>query len=203
MPMERAMGHAIERANTFDAEKAMAAIGYLVQESGAQLYSVMKMLYLADKAHLGKFGRTITGDEYTAMKQGPVPERAYSLCKYVRGQRSHFDAMPNAREFLRLCENDFELLACPDMDVLSKSDVAALNEALQMYRNGGWRAVWRASHDAAWKAAWDNALARGIGSIDIDLDVIAASLPNAAALMEYLADPHPGDAELSLPRAAG
>lgn len=187
--------HGTTRERDFDANKALAALGYLVQQSEADLYSVMKMLYLADKEHLSRYGRTVTGDDFTAMEHGPLPEHTYGLCKFVRGQKVHFDAMPDAREHLALDGNVFRLLSPPDLDALSISDRRALDSALTIYAGGGWQAVRAASHDAAWDAAWASARARGVGSISIALETIVASLPNAAQLMDYLSDPHPGEAE--------
>lgn len=178
----------------FAAEKAATAIGYLVRKTGADLYSVMKMLYLADKAHLGRYGRTITGDVYVAMQRGPVPDRAYNLCKFVRGDRTHFDPLPGARELFQLTGNDIALLCDPDMDELSRSDVAALDEAVSIYERGGWKAVFKESHDPAWEAAWKEAEARGTGMVGMDINAIASTLSNAAELIEYMADPHPGEA---------
>ncbi len=179
----------------FDALKAVAAIGYLVQETEADLYSVMKMIYLADKEHLGQFGRTITGDDFTAMPKGPIPEATYNLCKYVDGKRSYYDPLPEARELLGMEGHKFVLLAEPELSHLSKSDRRALDYAADIYRRGGWKAVANASHDSAWKAAWAEAEARSKGSIAIDINAIAASLENGPALVEFLSDPHPGEAE--------
>jgi hypothetical protein len=196
MRTEKAMTmHGTKWNRSFDANKALAAIAYLVQETGADLYSVMKMLYLADKAHLGKYGRSVTGDEFTAMSKGPVPEGAYGLCKFVRGERSYFDAMPDARERVVLTGNVFSFPTPPTFDELSISDRRALDEVAGVFKAGGWEAVKDASHDGAWKAAWAEAEARGTGSIAIALSTIVATLPNGPALMEYLEDPHPGYAE--------
>lgn len=177
----------------YRAEKAVAAVGYLVSETSADLYSVMKMFYLADKVHLQSYGRTIAGDRYVAMEKGPVPERTYNLCKYVSGRRANFDPLPGARAILRLDGNEFHLLTEPDTSELSRSDLAALDEAAAIYKQGGWRAVFKASHDGAWTAAWDEAEARGIKVGDMHVASIAATLPNASSLIEYLADPHPGE----------
>lgn len=180
--------------DSFDANKAVAAIGYLVQETGADLYSVMKMLYLADRAHLERYGRTVTRDAYVAMEKGPVPDRSYNLCKFVGHQREHYDAAPDARDHLRMNGNRIEVLGQVDLDELSRSDVQALAEAASIYNKGGWRAVFRDSHDAAWAAAWDAALASGRGMVEMDLETIAKALPNCEALLAYLVDPCPGDA---------
>jgi uncharacterized phage-associated protein len=40
---------------------------------------IIKMLFLADKLHLLTFGRLITGDEYVAMKHGPVGSVALDI----------------------------------------------------------------------------------------------------------------------------
>lgn len=178
-------------SHQFQPEKVIASIGYLVQQTGADLYSVMKMIYLADKAHLGRYGRTITGDMYTAMSKGPVPERAYNLCKYVRGDRERFDPMPDAKDYLGLVENNFDLLSEPDIDELSESDVEALNEVAEIHKKGGWKAVFEASHDSAWRDAWNQAQEKGVGSIAMSLLDIAQSTGDLE-LVAFLRDPHPG-----------
>jgi len=177
----------------FKPEKTVASIGYLVQQTEADLYSVMKMLYLADKAHLGSFGRTITGDDYTAMEKGPLPERAYNLCKFVRGTRESFAPMPAAKDFLAINGNAFVLLSDPDLAELSRSDLESLDQAAAMHRAGGWKALFDASHDDAWKAAWDEARDRGVGSIGMDIVDIARSAGDET-LADFVRDPHPGAA---------
>lgn len=177
----------------FAPAKSAAAIGYLVKSTRADLYSVMKMLYLADKVHMGRYGRTITGDEYVAMEKGPVPERSYNLCKFVRGNRSSFDPLPNARDLLGMEGNNFILRREPDLNELSRSDLQALDEVCEIHRRGGWRAVAEESHDDAWKTAWHDAEGRDVRMVDMDINAIASTLPNAAALIDYLADPHPGE----------
>lgn len=177
----------------FKPEKTVASIGYLVQQTGADLYSVMKMLYLADKAHLGAFGRTITGDSYTAMEKGPLPERAYNLCKYVRGSASTFTPMPQARDFLQMEGYNFCLVTQPDLDELSSSDIEALDQAASLHKQGGWKELFDASHDAAWRDAWSEAQSCGIGSISMDLVDIARSVGNED-LADFVYDPHPGSA---------
>ena len=177
----------------FKPEKTVASIGYLVQQTEADLYSVMKMLYLADKAHLGAFGRTITGDTYTAMEKGPLPERAYNLCKYVRGTRANFSPMPEACDLLQMDGFKFRLLTEPDLDELSRSDIEALDQAAALHRDGGWQALFNAAHDDAWRHSWDQAQSRGVGSIGMDIIDIARSV-GSDDLADFVYDPHPGSA---------
>ncbi len=185
----------------FDAQRTLASIGFLVKKTDADLYSIMKMLYLADKEHLGLFGRTITGDKYVAMQKGPVPDRAYEMCKFLRGDRDFFDPMPTARDFMRLKPaptHEFKLLADPDVDQLSQSDLQCLEFAAGIFlEKREWKSVADASHDEAWKEAWAEAKSRGAGSIAMRFTSIAATLPNAAVVIEHLNDPHPGQASPS------
>lgn len=181
----------------FDPRKAIAAIGFLVQHSGAELYPVMKMLYLADKCHLSKYGRTIVGDDYVAMEKGPVPKHSYDLCKYLRGERRYYDRMPDAKKFIELGQDhQFHLLNEPELDQLSRSDIRCLEEILNKYDSGkDRRKIFDDSHDQAWADAWAAATARGQGSVDISILTIAAALPNAVNVIQHLQDPHPGEAE--------
>lgn len=180
----------------FDPRKAIAAIGYIAQQTGAELYYVMKMLYLADKKHLSKYGRTIAGDEYAAMSKGPVPKNSYDLCKFLRGERRYYDRMPDAKKFIELSsDHQFKLLEEPEISQLSRSDIRCLDEISKIYDSGrGRRKIFDDSHDEVWKAAWDAAQARDQGSVDISILSIAAVLPNAVNVIQHLQDPHPGDA---------
>ena len=61
---------------TFDfrPEKFASAVAYLVQlKPGLTKKQLCKLLFLADKQHLLRYGRTITGDRYFALEQGPIP----------------------------------------------------------------------------------------------------------------------------------
>ena len=42
------------------------------------------VLLFADKKHLERYGRFITGDTYSAMENGPVPSFAYDVVKCIK-----------------------------------------------------------------------------------------------------------------------
>src|SRR6202042_2841503 len=95
-------------------------------------HHLSKILYFADKAHLAKWGRTLTGDRYIAMKNGPVPSRIYDFIKYVQGTSDGAFITDHAQylnEFIGF-EPQYYLFAKKeaDMDFLSKSAIAALTE---------------------------------------------------------------------------
>lgn len=59
-------------------ETTVQAIAYLVRISQQSLSKLvlLKLLYLADRYHLRKYGRTILNDRYLAMPYGPVASKA-------------------------------------------------------------------------------------------------------------------------------
>lgn len=63
-----------ENRNPFDIE----AIYYILSKLGKMdKLKLLKLVYLADKYHLIYYGRTITNDDYYAMKHGPIASNPY------------------------------------------------------------------------------------------------------------------------------
>lgn len=63
--------------------KVVMAINYFARNSRGKSINkldVLKLIYLADRYHLRKFGRSITGERYFAMRMGPVPSKAKNIC---------------------------------------------------------------------------------------------------------------------------
>lgn len=119
-------------------KRILEATLFLIQEgerlqSPLTQYEIVKSLFLADVAHLEKYGRPITFDNYFALEFGPVPEAAYDMLKPNFDPRSHYDEAwpPWRREhahgkayYFRGPSRD------PNLRVLSKSDVGALAAAI-------------------------------------------------------------------------
>lgn len=185
MPMELAMLAEQMPREAFSTAKAVAAIAYLVQRTGESLYPVLKMLYLADKTHLEKYGRFIVGDQYVAMAKGPVPSATYDMLKFVRGERQYFEEGQLAKSAFGLdrLTHRFDLLHAPDLDALSESDIECLTEAANACVNRGSRFVRDASHDDAWRATSRN------GAMSVE--AIAAQFDDGPALVQHLIDRHP------------
>lgn len=59
---------------SFSYKKAAQALNFFAQQRGGAISKlhVLKLVFLADRFHLRKYGRTIFGDQYWAMKLGPV-----------------------------------------------------------------------------------------------------------------------------------
>jgi hypothetical protein len=173
----------------FDADKALEALIY-VAERIRDLYGTLKLIYVADKLHLERYGRFIYGEDYSAMEWGPVPSNAYDIAKFVRGDRPHC-RNEHARNALRMRGNDFEVLRPADLSELSETDVRCLDEAIAAHGNKSFEGFKRLTHDAAYNAAWRSAGV--LRSVKIPIESIASQFPNAQDLIQHLSDPHPGD----------
>ncbi|MEG6510106.1 Panacea domain-containing protein [Methyloligella sp. 2.7D] len=146
--------------------KIVEAILHVVSEAETRRtsltqYEIVKTLFLADKAHLNRYGRPITFDDYVAMRDGPVPSFAYDLLKRnqsavkragndipweqserVAGERAHHYHSP-ARK--------------PDESILSPSDLVALSDALASVKGLSFGQIRRLTHeDPAYLDAWED-----------------------------------------------
>ena len=59
----------------FNYKKSVQALNILAFKNGGVINKMkaIKLIWLSDRLHLRKFGRTITGDDYYALPNGPVP----------------------------------------------------------------------------------------------------------------------------------
>ena len=150
---------------SFDREKALEVILYIAQK--AQLndkYHIVKILFLADKEHLSKYGRFICGDHYVKMEYGPTPSGTYDIVK----RRN--------REFR--CEGD-NLIPNrhPNMEFFSKTDIECLDNAIQQLGLKSFDEVHAISQDETFMEAEGR---------DITVEEIARNLQNADEVLDYL-----------------
>jgi uncharacterized phage-associated protein len=168
----------------FDADKALEAIAYIADQAGTDLYVTLKLIYLADKLHLERYGRFIFGDWYAALEYGPVASHSYDIMKHARGDRP-VSLAKHARDVLRVdpTTNAISLLRAPNLDELSQSDIECLDEAVQKYGRLGFGEIKRLTHDEAYNATARNG--------EMSLEAIASTTRRAAELIQHLSDPHP------------
>lgn len=132
----------------FDEEKALATMLYLASKRGQiNFYALVKTVYFADKRHLQRWGRTITGDRYVRMVYGPVPSAVYDMLKSVRGDR---DWRNDLSPYMKIEGNIVAPLAQPDLDQFSESELEVLDEAFNEYGHMNFGELKAASHDAAY-----------------------------------------------------
>ncbi len=160
----------------FDAEKTIEVILYIAKRC-PDMYTALKILYFADKEHLTKYGRLISGDIYVAMNHGPVPSGAYDLVKYARENSVPWKNISLDKAFTVQGNNIIPLREA-NTDYLSESDMERLNQAIEEYGHLSFSQLRQLSHDDAYKAADRNDF--------IPLDAIARTLPDGDLLTDYL-----------------
>ena len=117
-------------------------------------HKLFKILYFAEKEHLSKYGRTITGDRFIAMKDGPVPSNIYDIFKVIRGDSIFTTDIDFSKEFevkfkhyIHMLNKDF------DMEIFSESEIECLSDSINENKDLSFGILRDKSHDKAWGAA--------------------------------------------------
>ena len=121
--------------NDFDFMKVTQVLNYLARKLGGKVdkLKAIKLIYLADKYHLRKYGRLVTGDQYIAMKLGPVQSGVKDiadLSDFLGSEERAYTSL-----FIRKEGHDIESIKEIDYDELSQTDVEALNFVLERFGN--------------------------------------------------------------------
>ncbi len=139
---------------SFDYEKATQAINYFAQRFPSGKINVMKtlkLIWIADRYHIRRYGRTITGDSYFALERGPIASTVKDLMtnrSIVAAQEKEY-----AASYIEpLGQYQVKSVGAIDINVFSDSDIEALKFA---YDNFGQLDQWdlsRLSHEyPEWK----------------------------------------------------
>jgi len=116
--------------------KIIQAVFYILGNIGkADKLKLVKLLYLADKCHLIRYGRTITGDDYWAMDYGPVGSAAKDILSFDAEFLSH-EFEYASRMLRKVNEYDFEAKEECDpenLDFLSETDFESLDLILEKF----------------------------------------------------------------------
>lgn len=142
----------------FEPEKALVATTYLANRSGETMYTILKMVYVADRLHLERYGRPITGDRFIAMKEGACPSKIYDSMKVLRGGSNH-NYLPASEHYLEVDATTYDVIVkdMPSLDALSASEIECLDETVSILnRLGRWH-IRNLAHDVAWKGTARNA----------------------------------------------
>ena len=145
----------------FDFEKTLAALAYFAEHDLPALdtYKVGKLLFLADKYHLVRYARPITGDLYWAMDYGPVPSDTYNILKYFVSDDLENDNVQLLATTLDLDRQykhpRLQAKGGFNFDVLSKSDLMALQRTITVYGQKTFEELNALTHEMpAYRKAW-------------------------------------------------
>ncbi|CAM3868688.1 type II toxin-antitoxin system antitoxin SocA domain-containing protein [Deinococcus frigens] len=119
------------------------------------------LLFLADCAHLARYGALMFGGAYEAMRDGPTPTAFLHLAR----------------------SSQLDLSASPDVSELSDGVMDVLGEVMHLHGEETAEEVSAKTRVEAWQSVPPGQAMTAAH--------IAHTLPNAAAVLEHLADPHP------------
>lgn len=117
----------------FDHKKATQTINFFAIKEGGEIdkLKVIKLIWLADRYHLRKYGRPISNDYYYAMKLGPVASFAKDLTGFNVLEEAESKYL---NEFLASGgKNVVKSEKAVDTDVFSKTDIDALEKVYAEY----------------------------------------------------------------------
>ena len=114
----------------FDHKKATQCLNHFVLKEGGQIdrLKALKLVYLADRYHLRKYGRLITNDMYFAMRLGLVASTTENISEgseYLGLAEKQY----SSQYFCLKSNHNLVSLNPVDYDVFSDSDVEALDFA--------------------------------------------------------------------------
>lgn len=139
--------------NTFNKDAALESVLYVAEHIGGRkdMHKIFKTLYFADREHLSRYGRSITGDSYIAMEYGPVPSFINDIFKAVRGNSFFSGRSDDLQGYFHFVNNYvIEPDRKPDMDYLSDTDVECLDFAISKCKGKSFKELTKMSHDLAW-----------------------------------------------------
>jgi len=115
-------------------KKATQALNFFAREKDGKINKMkaIKLLYLADRLHIRKYGRPIIWDEYWAMKLGPVGSRAKKVAEL--NVPAHF--LSYAQKYIKPTDGKkraFISLKPVDTDIFSKTDVECLEKVNSVF----------------------------------------------------------------------
>jgi uncharacterized phage-associated protein len=151
----------------FDESKAVETLVYVASAwPKITPFYLSKVLFVADCDHLREFGRPVTGDAYIAMANGPVPSRIYDI---IKGDLDFFGAPAAITEALAInrkaAYHQIRAKRKPNTDLLSETDIAALNKAIEFCRGKSFADLSNLTHQ---EPAWYNAAANA----EMDLELL-------------------------------
>jgi uncharacterized phage-associated protein len=115
----------------FNERKAAQAAAYLLYRGGGRLpvLKLIKLMYLAERLSLQRYGETLTGDRLVSMQHGPVLSHTYNLIQgtydpcaggwdtWVADRAGH-DVELADNSMIRQPEQDLPALSETDLEVL-------------------------------------------------------------------------------------
>jgi len=122
----------------FNEQRTAESAAYLLYRAGGRLprIKLMKLLYLAERLSLQRYGEPITGDKLVAMPNGPVLSMTLDLINDARPSAlGGWEGWIADRENHMLALADPSMIRTPEQDLraLSESDIEILTETWEKF----------------------------------------------------------------------
>jgi uncharacterized phage-associated protein len=146
----------------YDFDSALAAIVFFSSRKPDALdkYKLCKLIFLADKFHLVRYARPITGDRNCAMEYGPVPSVTLDLLNDLISENYKDERVRKMADFLAVDRRYQYPRINPKQkiefeDSLSHSDIQALEETLKKHGDKTFDELKSLTHEMpAYRKAW-------------------------------------------------
>ncbi|MFM8333249.1 MAG: Panacea domain-containing protein [Candidatus Methylumidiphilus sp.] len=184
----------------FSEQRVAQMAAYLLHKAGGRMeyIKVLKLLYLADRTAMGRWGESISGDHFVSMPHGPVLSQTYDLIKFGSGSPSamNWDYWIKDEDkyeiSLRQTPCDRELL-----DELSDAELEILDGVFDKFGAMSWREIVNYTHDHC--AEWEDP--RG-SSFPISPEAVFRALGNCEEKVQALLNQHRMLTDLDIAQSA-
>jgi len=118
----------------YNYKKAVQALNHYALKQGGSINKMkaLKLIYLADRYHLRKYGRLITNDTYFAMEYGPVPSAVKDIVErsFILGE---IESKYSQKYIAQVDKRHFRSKGSVENKVFSQSDIEALDIVWKRY----------------------------------------------------------------------
>jgi len=126
----------------FNEQKSIQLAAMFLKLRGGEMkhLKLIKLMYLADREALKRWGHPITGDRYVSMKHGPVLSNVLNL---IKGERRPGDAREQWADFIEESEpHTVKLIREPATGALSEAEEELAGEIFKEHgRKNRWELV--------------------------------------------------------------
>jgi len=113
----------------YNVRKAAQVAAFFAREEGGRInvLKLVKLIYLADRKHMGKYDRPILNDKYVSMDHGPVNSITFDYINGCHPERDGWEQFVTDRDNYQigLVRED---LSDGDLDELSEAETETLRE---------------------------------------------------------------------------
>lgn len=153
-------------------KKAVLAINYFAEMTNSKKIGKAKLfalIYLVDRYHLRKFGRTITGDQYYATEAGPIGVGVRTIAE--QSGELTFDEENYATDFLQRAHKDHNVRSVTktDFNFLSNSDIDALKYVADTFGRKGRNDLTAIVQSFT---EWQKLSAKVVGGAEVKMDML-------------------------------